>query len=58
VGLEWGALSLTRITEELLEREITGSSLENPEINSRGDSIMLTMQNPHYLQKLAPKLAD
>jgi hypothetical protein len=29
VGLEWGPLSLMRINEELLERKISGSGLEN-----------------------------
>jgi hypothetical protein len=31
VGLEWGPLSLVRITEELLERKSSGSGLENRE---------------------------
>jgi hypothetical protein len=29
MGLEWGPLSLVRINEELLERESSGSGLEN-----------------------------
>jgi hypothetical protein len=29
MDLEWGPLSLVRIAEELLERKISGSGLEN-----------------------------
>jgi hypothetical protein len=29
VGLEWDPVSLVRINEEVLEREISGSGLEN-----------------------------
>jgi hypothetical protein len=31
VGLEWGPLSLMRINDELLERKLSGSGLENPD---------------------------
>jgi hypothetical protein len=38
VGLEWGPLSLVRITEELLEWKSSGSGIENREYG-RGDPL-------------------
>jgi hypothetical protein len=45
VGLEGGPLSLVRITEELLGREIDGSGLENRDLLPWG-SAALTTRNP------------
>jgi hypothetical protein len=38
VGLEWGALSLVSATEELLDRKVSGSCLENREYGRRDPS--------------------
>jgi hypothetical protein len=50
VGLEWGSLSLSTI-EELLERQSSGSGLENWEYSYR--DLLLAPHGTFYPQKLA-----
>jgi hypothetical protein len=50
VVLERGPLSLMSTTEGLLERESSGSSLENRNYGRRGSSALIL--NPLYPQKL------
>jgi hypothetical protein len=52
VGLEPGPLSLESAIEELLERESSGSGLENRDYGRRG-SAALTTRHALYPQKLA-----
>jgi hypothetical protein len=49
--MERGPLSLVSITEELLERQSSGSGLENRDYGHRGSSALTT--TPFYPQKLA-----
>jgi hypothetical protein len=42
VGLEWGPLSLVSTIEELLERRISGSGLENWDYDDRGSAALTT----------------
>jgi hypothetical protein len=51
VGLEWGPLSLVRITDELLEWKSSGSCLET-EINGLGNPLGWP-RDTLYPQKLA-----
>jgi hypothetical protein len=40
VGLEWGPLSLVRITEELLERKVA-APVQKTEINGHGNFVIV-----------------
>jgi hypothetical protein len=56
VGLEWGPLSLVRITDELLERK-AAALVYKTKINNCGGFIALTMQYP-LSTKVGTNFAD